>query len=121
MIANKKYSGLQVDVWSCGVILFAMVCGYLPFEDSNTSNLYKKILSGSYTLPAHISEDLKDLLSNILCVDPEKRYDVNKILSHRWCNVTGRSTVPQGLIVGFHRIPLDKQIVEQLKQYSFDL
>lgn len=70
MIANKKYSGLNVDIWSCGVILFAMVCGYLPFEDSNTSNLYKKILSGSYVLPPFISNDLKDLLSCILCVDP---------------------------------------------------
>jgi len=46
MIASKKYNGLEVDIWSCGVILFAMVCGYLPFEDSNTSQLYKKILSG---------------------------------------------------------------------------
>ncbi len=55
MIANKKYNGLHVDVWSCGVILFAMVSGYLPFEDSNTSNLYKKILSGNYTLPNFVS------------------------------------------------------------------
>ena len=46
MISSKKYNGLEVDIWSCGVILFAMVCGYLPFEDSNTSQLYKKILSG---------------------------------------------------------------------------
>ncbi len=44
MIAGKKYNGLLVDIWSCGVILFAMLCGYLPFEDPDTSNLYKKIL-----------------------------------------------------------------------------
>lgn len=55
MIASKKYNGLEVDIWSCGVILFAMVCGYLPFEDSNTSQLYKKILSGEYVLPAFVS------------------------------------------------------------------
>jgi len=46
MVSSKKYNGLNVDIWSSGVILFAMVCGYLPFEDSNTSKLYKKILSG---------------------------------------------------------------------------
>jgi 5'-AMP-activated protein kinase catalytic alpha subunit len=44
MIAGKRYNGLEVDIWSSGVVLFAMVCGYLPFEDPNTAKLYKKIL-----------------------------------------------------------------------------
>lgn len=48
MIAGKAYTPLKTDIWSCGVILYAMVCGYLPFEDPNTPNLYKKIMSGSY-------------------------------------------------------------------------
>ena len=48
MIAGKRYLGLGTDLWSSGVVLFAMVCGYLPFEDPNTSNLYKKILSADY-------------------------------------------------------------------------
>lgn len=48
MIAGKKYKGSDVDIWSCGVVLFAMLSGYLPFEDSNTSKLYKKILSADY-------------------------------------------------------------------------
>jgi len=52
MVAGKKYSGLMVDIWSIGVILFAMICGYLPFEDPNTSELYKKILAGDYQCPS---------------------------------------------------------------------
>ena len=48
MIAGKKYHGANVDIWSCGVILFALICGYLPFEDPNTSCLYKKILNAEY-------------------------------------------------------------------------
>jgi len=40
MIAGKKYNGLEVDIWSCGVIMYAMLCGYLPFEDKNTKKLY---------------------------------------------------------------------------------
>mmetsp|Transcript_16735 Transcript_16735/g.23038 ORF Transcript_16735/g.23038 Transcript_16735/m.23038 type:complete len:91 (+) Transcript_16735:708-980(+) len=51
MIAGKRYKGTNVDIWSCGVILFALLSGYLPFEDPNTSNLYKKILSADYQLP----------------------------------------------------------------------
>lgn len=51
MIAGKRYNGLMSDVWSCGVILFAMVCGYLPFEDPNTNLLYKKILGADYSIP----------------------------------------------------------------------
>ena len=48
MIAGKRYNGLQTDVWSSGVVLFAMICGYLPFEDPKTSCLYKKILNADY-------------------------------------------------------------------------
>ena len=55
MIAGKQYYGLKADIWSMGVILFAMVCGYLPFEDKNTSQLYKKIMNGEYQLPSYLS------------------------------------------------------------------
>jgi 5'-AMP-activated protein kinase catalytic alpha subunit len=55
MIAGKKYQGLNADIWSCGVILFAMICGYLPFEDPNTTLLYKKITSGEFTIPKYVS------------------------------------------------------------------
>jgi 5'-AMP-activated protein kinase catalytic alpha subunit len=51
MIAGKKYVGKEVDTWSCGIILFALVCGYLPFEDPDTTELYKKILIGKYKVP----------------------------------------------------------------------
>ncbi len=54
MIAGKMYHGLRVDIWSCGVIMYALLCGYLPFENKNTKILYRKILSGEYKLPKFV-------------------------------------------------------------------
>jgi 5'-AMP-activated protein kinase catalytic alpha subunit len=48
MIADKRYSGLPADIWSLGIILYAMACGHLTFEDPNTGKLYKKILDCDY-------------------------------------------------------------------------
>jgi 5'-AMP-activated protein kinase catalytic alpha subunit len=62
MIAGKKYNGLQVDIWSCGVILYAMICGYLPFEDPDTNKLYKKILKCDYHIPSFVNPMARDLI-----------------------------------------------------------
>jgi 5'-AMP-activated protein kinase catalytic alpha subunit len=77
MIAGKKYVPLKADIWSCGVILYAMVCGYLPFEDKNTSALYRKILAGEYKIPKYLSKDGVNLLACLLDVNPNTRYTVN--------------------------------------------
>ena len=73
MIAGKKYVGISVDIWSCGVIMFALICGYLPFEDPNTANLYKKIMAGEFQIPKFISNEARELLKCILNTEPTKR------------------------------------------------
>lgn len=70
MIKGLRYNGLLTDIWSSGVVLFAMVAGYLPFEDKNTAKLYQKIQGPDYTMPSTFSEPLKDMMKKILVVDP---------------------------------------------------
>lgn len=84
MIRGEKYDGLKVDIWSSGVILFAMLCGYLPFEDPDTPALYKKILSGSYNLLKSLSDDAKDLVAKILNGNQSERYTIEQIRNHPW-------------------------------------
>lgn len=95
MIAGKQYYGPAADTWSLGVILFALVCGHLPFEDPNTSNLYRKILSGEYKTPKWISPEVKDLIRKILETDPEKRLTISQIRLHPWCQMVPIQSIPK--------------------------
>jgi 5'-AMP-activated protein kinase catalytic alpha subunit len=62
MISGDPYDPYKTDIWSSGVILYAMLCGYLPFEDTDTASLYRKILSGEFELPIFLSIDATNLL-----------------------------------------------------------
>jgi len=84
VISGRLYAGPEVDVWSCGVILYALLCGSLPFDDENIPNLFKKIKGGIFTLPGHMSDEIKDLISRMLVVDPLQRITIPEIRRHRW-------------------------------------
>lgn len=79
MIAGLKYQGDKVDMWSCGVILYALVCGFLPFEDPDTGSLYNKILKGKYIIPKFISDDVINLIRAILTKDPKHRAKIEDV------------------------------------------
>ena len=122
MIAGKRYNGTMVDLWSCGVILFALLAGYLPFEDPNTSNLYKKILSADFEMPNFLSPEAQDIISRILTTDPEKRITIPQIQQHAWFSMQ-KITLPKspGTIVGFDPSPIDIDILKQLEEHNIDI
>ncbi|XP_058098554.1 CBL-interacting serine/threonine-protein kinase 23-like isoform X4 [Magnolia sinica] len=70
VINNKGYDGAKADLWSCGVILFVLMAGYLPFEESNLMTLYKKITKADFTLPSWFSSSAKKLIKRILDPNP---------------------------------------------------
>ncbi|OMJ96206.1 hypothetical protein SteCoe_164 [Stentor coeruleus] len=120
MISGKSYKGIEVDIWSAGVILFAMICGYLPFEDSNTSQLYKKILAGDYKFPKFISKDAKEFLKNILNTNPDERFTISRIRGHVWYKQIKEESKP-GILIGYDHIKIDISVLLQLRNYNYDL
>ena len=120
MIEGKEYNGLKVDIWSTGVILFAMICGYLPFEDPNTRKLYKKIMKGVYQSPKYISDSAKDLIEKVLKTNPDERYSIEDIRAHEWFNQVSQSISP-GILVGYQNIMVDKMILNKLQEFNVDV
>ena len=86
VLKGKKYSGLGIDLWASGIILYSMLCGYLPFDDKNNDELFKKILKCKIEFPKNnniiISENAKDLIRKILQPEPSKRITLEEILEH---------------------------------------
>jgi 5'-AMP-activated protein kinase catalytic alpha subunit len=106
-----------VDIWSSGIVLYTMICGYLPFEDEDNNLLYEKIRKGKFVIPKHVSEQARDLLNNILVTDPQKRFTINQIKNHPWFslyNNKGKLMVNEGLNLFKYIIPIDEDVVSSM-------
>jgi 5'-AMP-activated protein kinase catalytic alpha subunit len=76
MVGGAHYDGKMADMWSIGVIINAMVCGFLPFEDPKTNQLYEKIMNADYDIPSFVSQPCQDLIRKLLLVEPNHRYSI---------------------------------------------
>ena len=120
VISGNLYGGTEVDVWSCGVILYALLCGSLPFDDENIRNLFKKIKNGIYTIPNFVSPGARDIISKMLVVDPLKRITIQQIMQHPWY----RTALPHYLAISAEQqieseTKIDDQIVKRVESMGF--
>uniref|UniRef100_UPI0037E974CC serine/threonine-protein kinase BRSK2-like isoform X3 n=1 Tax=Semicossyphus pulcher TaxID=241346 RepID=UPI0037E974CC len=84
VIRGEKYDGRKADAWSCGVILFALLVGALPFDDDNLRNLLEKVKLGVFHMPHFIPPDCQNLLRGMIEVDAGKRLTLEQIQKHTW-------------------------------------
>ncbi|KAH9531458.1 hypothetical protein CY35_19G039400 [Sphagnum magellanicum] len=123
VISGKLYAGPEVDVWSCVVILYALLCGSLPFDDENIPNLFKKItaFASIYMLPSHLSPGARDLIPRMLLVDPMKRITIPEIQQHACCeNNKGVSLEEQGQALVRQCTVVDEDVLQDVVCLGFD-
>ena len=82
MLSGEGYDGFKIDIWATGIILFAMLCGYLPFDHKDNNKLFKKILECKIIYPKNLSTDSKDLIKRILVPNPRRRISIPEIKEH---------------------------------------
>ncbi|XP_011010138.1 PREDICTED: SNF1-related protein kinase catalytic subunit alpha KIN10-like [Populus euphratica] len=121
VLARKLYAGPEVDIWSCGVILYALLCGSLPFDDESIPNLLRKIKGGLYSIPRYLSPGATDMISKMLVVDPMRRMNMHEIRQHPWF----QAHLPRYLAVPLpdtmqHAKKIDGEIFQEVVKLGFD-
>lgn len=120
MLKGRKYKPGPVDIWASGIVLFAMICGHLPFQDNNNYTLYNKIIEGKFVIPDHVSEQCQSLLKQILTTNPVLRITIKQIKLHPWFNLYKEElNINEGLLPSIKVIPIDEELVNQMEALNF--
>ena len=122
MVSGKAYDGFYSDLWSCGVVLYCMLSGKLPFDEEDIQVLYKKIKSANYIMPEYLSPVAKDFLGKIFKTNPLKRITLEEIKEHPFFNFGmngGKATLTKGIFINIDTLPIDKELVCEIKEKYF--
>ena len=120
MISGKDYEGLYSDLWSCGVVLYCMLVGRLPFDDEDIKKLYHNIKIANYVMPHFLSDYAQDLLRKILVTNPKKRIKLEEIKRHPFLLMSEKIPMYKGIIAEYDEIQVDYDIVRQMKEKYFN-
>ena len=119
MLEGLQYNGEASDIWSCGIILYAMLCGSLPFSESKEDIIVEKIKKHDYKIPDYLSNEAQDILNHILKINPEERFNIESIKKHPWFNIVEPHLI-KGISVESIKIPVDDKILDMVKNFGFN-
>ncbi|XP_059637771.1 CBL-interacting serine/threonine-protein kinase 6-like [Cornus florida] len=94
VIGKKGYDGAKADIWSCGVILYVLLAGFLPFQDDNIVSMYRKIYKGDFKCPPWFSSESRRLITKLLDPNPNTRISIAKIMGSSWF----KKSIPKSVI-----------------------
>jgi len=122
LLAGNKYIGPEVDIWACGVILYAMVSGHMPWLGGTLEQQLANASKASYVPLQGVSKGCREVVALMLTADPSKRATVYELLQHPWVNMNRRTVSTRQLVPVYQPLApedIDSDIVKQLQELNF--